>query len=241
MCLGESPFHGSIWFHSLPKFVSFMISILKCCTLHFERAIQMFLSLVKMTHLSSFCCVSPECIRVTQPESQRSWNYSTGKNNENLIGSSLLIFILNRVVASVSMDSSQAGTVNSTDIERLQSRSQVIGDSVCVSVFCLHIKLLTRKTAFSECLVYCTIRCIVCSVTCSPGPVIPPFLPALPLPPIAPSSAGPLPPPQLLPSELLTCPSQQLAPKCCEAFVSPQRAAFCLIWPQVVLYSLSPN
>lgn len=244
MGLGESPFHGSIWFHSLPTFVSFMISILKCCTLHFERAVQMLLSLVKMTHFSSFCCVSPECIPVTQPESQRSWNYSTGKNNEHLIGSSfiaLLIFILKRVVASVSTDSSQAGTVNSTDRERLQSRSQVIGDSVCVSVFCLHIKLLTRKTAFSECLVYCTNRRIVCSIRCSPGPVIPPFLPALSLPPIAPSSLGPLAPPQLLPSELLTCPSQQLAPKCCEPFISLQQAAFCLIWPQVGLYSLSPN
>lgn len=153
---------------------------------------------VKMTHLSSFCCVSPECIPVTQPESQRPWNYSTGNNNENLIGSSfiaLLIFILKRVVASVSTDSWQAGTVNSTDRERLQSRSQVIGDSVCVSVFCLHIKLLTRKTAFSECFVYCTNRCIACSIRCSPSSIIPPFLPALPLPPIAPTSLGPLAPP----------------------------------------------
>lgn len=48
------------------------------------------------------------------------------------------------------MGSSQAGTTNGTDIEGLLSHRQMFGDRVCVSVFCLHIKFLTRKTAFNE-------------------------------------------------------------------------------------------
>lgn len=70
------------------------------------------------------------------------------------------------------MTSSQAGATSGADLERLQSHSQMFGDSACVPVLYLHIKFLTQKTALSGCPLCCNNRGILCSVGCSP--VIPP-------------------------------------------------------------------
>lgn len=114
----------------------------------------MFLSLVKTSHLNLFCCVFPRSVlglisrfRVKELE----------VIEQEKIGRTLLYFIysivslyLKKSSGNGSMESSQAETTNGTDIEGLLSHRQMFGDRVCVSVFCLHIKFLTRKTAFNE-------------------------------------------------------------------------------------------
>lgn len=91
------------------------------------------------------------------------------------------------------MKSSQAGTTKGTDIAGLQSRSRVFGGSVYSSMFCLHIRFLTRKAFVSEFPLYRTNSFLVGSIRCSPGQVSPPILPACPShiapPPICPLSA----------------------------------------------------
>lgn len=131
--LKESPFHGSIWFYFLPKFVIYEFSV-KCCS------VSKVIKLVKISHPNSPCSVSKEYIPGTPPEirskrsqSQRVWKNSMCLSSVSLIA---LLFSFKRVVAKVSMESSPARTTNVTDRERLQSHSHRFGASVCVSMFC---------------------------------------------------------------------------------------------------------
>lgn len=91
----------------------------------------------------------------------------------------LLVLILN-IVANDSMKSSQAGTTKGTDKARLQSCTQIIVGGIYSRMFCLYIKFLTSKTLISECPLYPTNSCIVSSIRCSPGQVIPHILPVPP-------------------------------------------------------------
>lgn len=89
----------------------------------------MLLSLVKMSHPNSFCCFCKESVPGAQPVIQSKDLEVTEqeKNSKNLIGVSftaLLVFILKRLVANVSMDSSQAGTTNGRDTERLKATAK---------------------------------------------------------------------------------------------------------------------
>lgn len=148
-------------------------------------------------------------------------------------------------MANDSVKSSQAGTTKGTDIAGLQSRSRIFGGSVCSSMFCLHIKFLTRKAFVSEFPLYRTNSFLVASIRCSPGQVSPPILPACPShiappPPYAPCPhPGSSPWPSHMPFSAACAQCLCSAPACWKPAMSRQRLLSDVAMSSLVFHAMT--